>query len=127
MTLPALSTATRLASLITTFREDAESLERGHAIARRLRGSPVPAFADTYGWIELRRGNIDEAIAHLEPAARGLPDDPLVQYHLGMAYAAAGRRDEAVATLTRALEIAGDSPLPQFAIARDRLAALQGN
>lgn len=119
--------ANNLASLITTFRTDAESLERGHAIARRLRGSPVPAFADTYGWIEFRRGNLDEAIAHLEPAARGLPDDPLVQYHLGMAYAAAGRRDEAVAQLTRALALAGDSPLPQFVEARARLAELQGN
>ncbi|MFN3315145.1 MAG: tetratricopeptide repeat protein, partial [Hyphomonas sp.] len=92
--------ANNLASLITTFRDDAESLERASAIARRLRGSTVPAFADTYGWIELRRGNIAEAIAHLEPAARGLPDDPLVQYHLGMAYAAADRREEAVAQLT---------------------------
>ena len=82
---------------------------------------------DTYGWIAFRRGEHEEALRYLEPAARGLPDDPVVQYHLGMAYAALGRRDEAVAQLTRALEIAGeDNPLPQFVRAREALAGLQG-
>jgi tetratricopeptide (TPR) repeat protein len=119
--------ANNLASLITTFRDDAESLERAAAIARRLRGLDVPAFQDTYGWIEFRRGNLAEAIAHLEPAAKGLPEDPLVQFHLGMAYAAAGRRDEALAQLRRALEIGGDRPLPQMDAARAKIAELGGN
>jgi Flp pilus assembly protein TadD len=84
----------------------------------------VPAFQDTYGWIEFRRGNLDEALLHLEPAAAGLPDDALTQFHLGMLYAAMNRPEDARRQLMRALEIAGDSPLPQFETARQTLATL---
>ncbi|HMO06051.1 MAG TPA: tetratricopeptide repeat protein [Paracoccaceae bacterium] len=118
--------ANNLASLISTHRADAGSLERAHAIARRLRGLEVPAFQDTYGWIAYRRGDLREALAHLEPAARGLPDNALVQFHLGMTYLALEREAEARATLERAVEIAGDSPLPQFAEARAVLERLGG-
>lgn len=117
-------TANNLASLITTYRNDPESLTRAADIARRLRGSDVPAFQDTYGWIEYRRGNLEEALANLEPAAAGLPNDPMTQYHLGMAYVSLGRSEDARKVLTKALEIAGDSPLPQFEEARKTLAGL---
>jgi len=116
--------ANNLASLLASHRSDAESLERAYAVARRLRGQDVPAFQDTYGWIVARRGDHEEALTYLESAARGLPQDPLVQYHLGMTYLALDRVDEARETLTRALEIAGDSALPQFQEARETLEGL---
>jgi tetratricopeptide (TPR) repeat protein len=116
--------ANNLASLITTHRDDAESLTRAANIVRRLRGTDVPAFQDTYGWIAYRRGNLEEALEYLEPAASVLVEDPLAQYHLGMTYAALGRARDARTTLTRALELAGDSPLPQFDTARETLAGL---
>lgn len=116
--------ANNLASLITTHRDDAESLERAHAIARRLQGTDVPAMQDTYGWIQYRRGNFGEAVEYLEPAAAGLPGDPMVQAHLGLAYAANDQVALARETLTRALEMAGDSPLPRYAEAREVLAGL---
>ena len=116
--------ANNLASLITTHRTDAESLERAYAVARRLRGSDVPAFQDTYGWIEYRRGNLEEAVADLEPAAAGLPNDALTQFHLGMTYVALDRKEDAARVLARAVELAGDSPLPQFKTARETLATL---
>lgn len=119
-----LIVANNLASLITTHRSDPESLERAFAVARRLRGSDQPAFQDTYGWIEYRRGNFEEALINLEPAAKGLADDPMVQLHVGLTYAALNRNAEATAALTRALELSGDSPLPQFQVARDALAKL---
>lgn len=119
--------ANNLASLLTSFRSDADSLERGHIIARRLRGIPVPAFQDTYGWIQYRRGNFEDALAHLQTAAAGEPQNPLIQFHLGMTLAALERSDEAIDRLTLALELAGDSPLPQFDEARARLTQLTGN
>ncbi len=114
--------ANNLASMITSHRDDDASLQRAYAIARRLRGTTVPAFQDTYGWIEYRRGNFDEALTYLEPAAKGLAKDPLAQFHLGMAYLALDKKDEARQTLEHALEMAGDSPLPQFQTAREALA-----
>ena len=116
--------ANNLASLITTHRDDAEGLARATAIARRLKGSDVPAFQDTYGWIAHRNGNHDEALTYLEPAAAGLPNDALTQFHLGMTYLALNRPEDARRQLTRALELAGDSKLPQFETARTALAGL---
>ncbi|MFN4128271.1 MAG: tetratricopeptide repeat protein [Paracoccaceae bacterium] len=116
--------ANNLASMITSYRDDPESLERAYAIARRLRDSGVPAFQDTYGWIEYRRGNLDEALKYLESGAKGLPNDPLAQLHLGMVYADLGRKDEALTQLRRALELGEGRDLPQLKRAEEKLGEL---
>jgi tetratricopeptide (TPR) repeat protein len=120
-----LVVANNLASLITTHYDDAANLARAEAIARRLRGSTVAAFQDTYGWIALRNGNLDEALTHLEQAAVGLPKEPTVQYHLGMTYAAVGRNAEAIQVLELAMSLAGDKPLPQTAAIVQEVARLK--
>lgn len=118
--------ANNLASLISAFRDDEESLRRAATIARRLRGTKVAAFQDTYGWIAFRRGNLDEALEYLQPAAAGLPNDALVQYHLGMTYAALDRIEDARRQLTRALELGEGRNLPQqMQTARATLASFE--
>lgn len=87
--------ANNLASLLSTVRDDAESLERAYTVARRLRDVDVPAFQDTYGWIALRRGELEEAERHLLKAAEALPNDPSVQYHTGALLAAQNKVSEA--------------------------------
>lgn len=104
--------ANNLASLLTTARKDPESLDRAYTLARRLRGIDQPAFQDTYGWIAFLRGDVQEALASLEPAAKGLPDLALVQYHLGRVYAALGRKDEAGAQFEKAKQLIGESTNP---------------
>jgi len=106
--------ANNLASLLATGREDAESLERAHEIARRLRDRDVPAFQDTYGWIAFRRGDLDTALSALEQAATGLPTDPTVQYHLARTYAALERDAEALEQFRKVVELAADGPEPAF-------------
>ena len=93
----ALLLANNLASLLVSHRNDAASLARAELIARRLRGTDVPAFQDTYGWIAHRLGNHDDALRYLEPAAAALTDDATVQYHLAATYAALGRDPQALA------------------------------
>lgn len=118
--------ANNLASLLATWRDDAESLDRAWTVARRLRGVEVGPFQDTYGWIAYRRGQLDEALAHLEPAAKALPEDPVVQYHLGMVYAALNRPEDALRQLRHALEVAGPADSrSQFAKAREEIARLE--
>lgn len=117
--------ANNLASLLATYRDDDESLARAYAVARRLRGTDVPAFQDTYGWILHRRGENAEALAYLEGAARGLPEDALAQYHLAEAYTAEGRADDALAQYRQAVEVAGeDDARPQIQRARAKIAAV---
>ena len=118
--------ANNLASLLSTHRDDPESLERAAVISRRLRGSDVPQFQDTYGWIALRRGDVEEALAHLEPAAAGMPGDPRVQHHYGLALAAAGRDEEARAVLSGALEALGEARPDYRAAIEAELARLGG-
>ncbi len=117
--------ANNLASLISAHRDTEESLTRAYAVARRLRGIEVPALQDTYGWIEYRRGNYDEALVHLVPAAAGLPNDPLVQYHLARTFLALGQKQDAKIAFQRAVDIAGDNPLPQLIEARKLLEELK--
>ena len=94
--------ANNLASLLASTRDDKDSLDRAWTVARRLKGTEVPAFADTYGWIAFRRGDLTEALGNLEMAAKGLPLDPTVQYHLGEVYAGLKRTDDARTQFDRA-------------------------
>lgn len=109
-----LVVANNLASLLSDHSDDAETLERAWRIARRLRDSTVPAFRDTYGWITFRRGNHEEALSYLEPAAEVLQNDPIVQYHLAAAYAALGRNAEALAQFTKVQDMTGDDVLAEI-------------
>ncbi|MBT8458501.1 MAG: tetratricopeptide repeat protein, partial [Boseongicola sp.] len=111
--------ANNLASLLATYKTDDESLERAFTIARRLRGTEVPPFQDTYGWILHRRGDSEEAIEYLEPAARALSGDPIVQYHLASAYEALGRSEDAITAYELALSLVDENDArAQIALAR---------
>jgi tetratricopeptide (TPR) repeat protein len=121
-----LVAANNLASLLSTYRMDDSSLDRAHTIARRLSGTDIAPFQDTYGWIAYRRGNLEEALEYLEPAAEGLAADPLVQYHLAMTYAGLGRDADALVVFQRALEVAGpEDDRPQFDTARAEVERIQ--
>ena len=124
----ALVVANNLASLIATYRDDEESLDRAWRIARRFSDTEVPALQDTYGWIIFRRGDAEEALPYLEGAARGLPEDPIVQYHLGRVYQSLSRPADALTQMQRAVEIAGPTDLrPQIEEARSLIVSLQSD
>lgn len=103
--------ANNLASLLANNRKDAESLDRAEAVSRRLRGLNNPALQDTFGWIAFLTGNTYGALAHLEPAAKGLPEDALTQYHLGKLYQSMARPAEAIAQYDKAIALAEQSPI----------------
>ena len=119
-----LVVANNLANLLMTRADDAEAIDRAYAITRRLSGTEVPAFQDTYGWIAHLRGDHETALEYLSAAAEALPEEPTVQYHLGMTYLALERTEEARAALERTLELAGDTPLPEATRAREALEGL---
>lgn len=119
--------ANNLASLLSTARDDAESLDRAYVVARRLRGTTVPAFQDTYGWIAYRRGGFEEALEYLEPAAKALSTEPSVRLHLGLTYQALGRLDAARREIEAAQDILNESGRPYPVLreeVKDAIAAL---
>ena len=61
-----------------------------------------PRVSDTLGWILYKRGVYQRALALLKESAAKLPDNPQVQYHLGMAYAQVGDHPNARKALTAA-------------------------
>ena len=78
--------------------------------AQELSGGRSPQILDTLGWIHHLKGNTEKAIEHLEQARKALPQMPTVRYHLGAAYAKAGRTEEAKSELQEALAISQDFP-----------------
>jgi Flp pilus assembly protein TadD len=71
-----------------------------------LRGLPDdPNVHDTLGWIYYKQNLTDDAIRHLETAAKTSPKDPLPSYHLGMAYLKKGETQKARTALQQALSL----------------------
>lgn len=118
--------ANNLASLLSTHRSDPESLERAWVVARRFKDVDVPQLQDTYGWLLHLRGASQDALSYLETAAKGLSQDPLVQYHLAVVYQSLDRPADALETFQRAVTLAGPADQrPQIQEARTQLTELR--
>lgn len=116
--------ANNFASLLSDTNPTPEQIEEAYRAAKRLRGSSVPQYQDTYGWLLHLRGESADALPILMEAAEGLPEHPVVLYHLGAVQATLGQADRARETLEKAIELAGDAPMPQVQAARELLAGL---
>lgn len=69
-----------------------------------------PEVVDTYGWIMLRKGNHEQAVALLSKAMGGAPDNPDIRYHFASALVKAGDNLGALRELETILD--GDSIFP---------------
>jgi tetratricopeptide (TPR) repeat protein len=78
-----------------------------------------PGTADVLGWADYKLGASEAAIAQLKESVDKEPNNPIYQYHLGMAYLASGRSELARDSLRRAL--ASDPSFPEAATARAAL------
>jgi putative PEP-CTERM system TPR-repeat lipoprotein len=67
-----------------------------------------PEIDDTLGWIYYRKGLATLAINSLKQAVEASPHDPVVRYHLGLAYAKNDDKDRARQLLEQALAIKPD-------------------
>jgi predicted Zn-dependent protease len=119
-----LVVANDLASMLTALEQtpvpadftklDPTKLDRAWSIARRLNGTTVPAFADTYGWILTLRGQPAAAVPYLEAAAKGLARNPEVQFHLAETYRVLNRTAEAQAQYAKMLALVPPSDARGF-------------
>jgi tetratricopeptide (TPR) repeat protein len=96
--------ANNLASLLVDRKGDPQSLERALTLSRDFeRNAPNPFFLDTLGWTHHKLGHRDEAIRVMQLAVEKAPAHPVLNYHLGAAYAQSGRNKEARTYLQKAL------------------------
>ena len=84
-----------------TRRDGAKALE----LAQRAKEAMPddPHVSDTLGWILYKRGVYQRAADLLKDSAAKLPDQPVVQYHLGLASLKAGDKQGARKALTAAI------------------------
>jgi len=80
-----------------------------------------PTSADTLAWAYYYTGAYSFARDLLEDAVKTEPNDPAMQYHLGMVYTKLRDKSDAEAHLKKAVSLAPNSPT-----ARDARAALEG-
>ena len=77
--------------------EQEGQLEEALAVAQAAfaRAESNAVVMDTLGWLYLRAGRVDRAVALLEKARRIAPEAAHPRYHLAIAYRESGRTDEA--------------------------------
>lgn len=115
-------TASSLALLLATYRNDQQSLDRARQLSAPFASSNDSALLDTSGWALLRSGDLQRAMPVLQRAESRDPASDLIRYHMAMAELQAGERARAQADLKAAL--AGSQMFPGESDARQKLASL---
>ena len=101
-----------LNNLAYLYAERLNELDKAHDLAQKARALQPKdaAIADTLGWILYKRGNYKEALALLRESAQNLPNQPEIQFHLGMASYMMGQTDEARTAFRQAVAAPADFP-----------------
>lgn len=100
--------ANNLAAILVDHRGDAKSLEHALTLSKGFESQKAnPYVLDTLGWAHHRLGHPTDALRVLRQATALAPDHPILNYHLGAAYAKAGQRAEAATHLKKAIEFRG--------------------
>jgi tetratricopeptide (TPR) repeat protein len=99
-----------LNNLAYLYAERLNGLGKAYELAQKARAlQPADAMvADTLGWILYRRGDYQQALVLLQESASKLPENPEVQFHLGMANYMMGQREAARTALQRATKSTED-------------------
>jgi cellulose synthase operon protein C len=94
-----------LVSLLCDHGSGPDVFKRAADLAAILRDSPIPQFRETLGWALVKNGDIKAGLQILERSITELGNLPAAQYHLGLAYAAAGEKPLAEKHLNLALNL----------------------
>ncbi|HTV42191.1 MAG TPA: tetratricopeptide repeat protein [Candidatus Sulfotelmatobacter sp.] len=87
-------------------------LDKAYALAERAHqlGPNDPSTADTLGWIYFKKGQYTQALNMFQQSSAGLPNNPEVLFHFGLAYYMLGNEDSARQELQSATGL--DAPFP---------------
>lgn len=115
---------TALNNLAYLYAEQFHDTNRGLILAQKAREQAPsdPNIADTFGWILYQQGQYQRARALLLESAAKLPEEAVIQYHLGSAHYMMGEAEAARTSLQRALQL--NPELPDKILINQRLALL---
>jgi tetratricopeptide (TPR) repeat protein len=102
--------ANNLAMLYVDHFDTADSIEKAKKLTSQLSDTENPAFLDTIGWVDYKAGNYKEASIVLSKAVLISPEEPVLHFHLGMAYLKQGSSTLAKEHLSRAVNSSKDFP-----------------
>ncbi|MGY5452480.1 tetratricopeptide repeat protein [Agarivorans sp. MS3-6] len=85
----------------------ASDLDKAHEVIALAvnQGVKNAAVLDTIGWIEVKRGNLDQGLIHLREAYTMDSSDAAIRYHIAFVLAKLGRNAEAKQEVKAALEL----------------------
>ncbi len=117
-------TVVALNNLSYLYAERFHQLDRAYELAQKAHNlqSDNASINDSLGWILYERGDYQQALPLLQESVGKLPDNPEVQYHLGMTASMMGQAEIARVALKKAADSTVDFPGKQEA--QQRLAAL---
>ena len=115
-----------LNNLAYLYAEHLNQLDKAYQLAQKARElQPENGLvADTLGWILYKRGNYQQALALLQESVSKMPENPEVQFHLGMASYMMGQPDAARSSFEKAAHATTDFPGKDEA--KRRLALVEG-
>jgi tetratricopeptide (TPR) repeat protein len=115
-----------LNNLAYLYTEHLNNLDKAYELARKARQlvGQDASVGDTLGWVLYKRGDYQQALPILQESAEKAPDNPEIQFHLGMAAYVMGQADLARVALKKAASAAKDFPSKDES--KRRLAMLEG-
>jgi tetratricopeptide (TPR) repeat protein len=101
-----------LNNLAYLYTERLDDLNKAYDLARKAHDlEPQDASAaDTLGWVLYKRGDYQQALTILQESAEKAPDNPEIQFHLGMTAYMMGQTDLAKVALKKAASATKDFP-----------------
>ncbi len=92
-----------LATILIDAYGSPDKIEKAVLLVEPFRQAKQPFFLDTYGWAQLKSGNIEKSLAIFKQVVLIEPNIPVFRYHLAVAYNALGDRMRAISELKQAL------------------------
>jgi tetratricopeptide (TPR) repeat protein len=98
-----------LASLLTDQFESSENLVKAAEITKDLKSSTEPYFLDTYAWVRVKQGDLEEARPILERVVLAAPKVAIFHYHLATIYVLEGNKILAESSIAEAERLASQA------------------
>ncbi|MEM7254301.1 MAG: XrtA/PEP-CTERM system TPR-repeat protein PrsT [Pseudomonadota bacterium] len=108
--------------LVEGAKPSSDELDEAYELVKGFGASRQVVFRDTLAWVQLLRGEAEEALGMLRQIVAAAPDTPVYRYHLAEALIATGDKRSAEIELKRALS--HDKPFEGRANAEEALRRL---